>query len=96
MDHYMVTVLISTMFYLTAYRMTRGNIALNLLASWGLLVVITWLLPELRFLPTTAYIGVWLLAFVGLQFILPIAEGKSFVWRFETQRFVMVNAFAWR
>ncbi len=76
---YIVTIFLATVFVLFAYHVTQGNAILNLIASWGLMVLVVWLLPELRYLPFPVYMLTWLVSFAGFQILMPWAAGKPFV-----------------
>lgn len=85
MEIYIVATLIGTVFLLCAYEVGKGNTALNMVSALGLLVLIVWLVPELRYLPIPAYVGVWVMAVVGLQVVLPLADGKPYLWVWQMQ-----------
>lgn len=91
----LITIFVGTVFVLVAYQLGNGNTALNLFSALALVTLIVWFLPELRGLPLPAYGFTWLVAFAGIQFFLPAAEGKPFVWMWQpTRRFIVAVAVA--
>lgn len=66
---------------MASYRVANGNAALNLIASFVLTVIVTAIMPEAHGLPFAGYLSVWLIHLVGLQLLMPMADGKVTVHR---------------
>lgn len=90
----MLAALVGAFYLVTCYRMAEGNTGLNLLSSFGLILALVWLLPELRGIPVAACCIAWGVTFIGLQFVLPAVDGRSTLWQWQTARFMVAVAVA--
>lgn len=77
-----IALLTSLVLILLSYHLSNGNTALNLIASLVLTLVVTSILPDTQGLPFAAYIIVWALYYLGLQYFMPIADKGIKVRRF--------------
>lgn len=90
MFEYMAAVLAGTIFILFARWLVKGDPAMSMVSSLLLVCLVLYIVPELRAAPVAAYFMAWLLAFTGLQFGMPWAEGNH-VLQWGTRRFVVAE-----